>query len=213
LEAEIDTTQTQAQPLPLSQRLAQIVEESGPDRITLSELARQLHSRVWGGLLVIFAAINIIPLPPGTNTVLAIPLVLVSAQMVFGRSSPWFPARIDRRGVTKVELGKLIEKMGPFEARVERVFRPRLAELTGPAATRAIGLVCMVLSVVAGLPILMIHNAPAVAIVLFGLALIYRDGVLVILGAIAAVLAIAFDAALVIWGVAAVKYALAWLHR
>jgi len=32
-------------------------------------------------------------------------------------------------------------------------------------------------------------------------------------GAIAAVLAIAFDAALVIWGVAAVKYALTWLHR
>jgi hypothetical protein len=59
----------------------------------------------------------------------------------------------------------------------------------------------------------MIHNAPAVAIVLFGLALIYRDGALVILGAIAAVLAIAFDAALVIWGVAAVKYALAWLYR
>jgi hypothetical protein len=203
----------QERPLPLSQRLAEIVAEGGPDRITLSELARRLHSRVWGGLLVIFAAINIIPLPPGTNTVLAIPLVLLSAQMAFGRSSPWFPARIDRRGVTKSELRKLIEKMGPFETRVERIFRPRLGDLTGPTATRAIGLVCMVLSVVAGLPILMIHNAPAVAIALFGLALIYRDGVLVILGAIAAVLAIAFDAALVIWGVVAVKYALAWLHR
>jgi hypothetical protein len=71
----------------------------------------------------------------------------------------------------------------------------------------------MILSVVAGLPILMIHNAPAVAILLFGLALIYRDGVLVIVGAIAALLAIAFDAALVIWGLAAVKYALAWMHR
>jgi hypothetical protein len=209
----LDHADPQSRPLPLSERLSQIAEQSGPDRIPLSELARQLHSRVWGGLLVVFAAINIIPLPPGTNTVIAIPLVLISAQMVFGRASPWFPGWIDRRGVTKTELQKLIEKMGPFEARVERIFRPRLGELTGPTATRAIGLVCMVLSVVAGLPILMIHNAPAVAIVLFGLALIYRDGVLVILGAIAAVLAVAFDAALVIWGVAAVKYALAWLHR
>lgn len=209
----MDHADPQTRPLPLSERLSQIAEQSGPDRIPLSELARQLHSRVWGGLLVVFAAINIIPLPPGTNTVIAIPLVLISAQMVFGRASPWFPGWIDRRGVTKTELQKLIEKMGPFEARVERIFRPRLGELTGPTATRAIGLVCMVLSVVAGLPILMIHNAPAVAIVLFGLALIYRDGVLVILGAIAAVLAVAFDAALVIWGVAAVKYALAWLHR
>lgn len=200
-------------PLPLSQRLALIAETSGPDRISLSDLARQLHSRVWGGLLVIFAAINVIPLPPGTNTIIAIPLVLVSAQMVFGRSSPWFPARIDRRGVTRTELQALIAKMGWFEARVERVFRPRLGHLTGATATRVIGLVCMMLSVIAGLPILMIHNAPAVAIVLFGLALIYRDGVLVVVAAVAAVLAVLFDVALVIWGVAIVKYGLAWLHR
>lgn len=210
----MDQDQFQAErPLPLSQRLAQIAQESGPDRIALSELARQLHSRVWGGLLVIFAAINVIPLPPGTNTVIAIPLVLISAQMAFGRSAPWFPARVDRRGVTKAELETLIAKMGWFEERVERVFRPRLGQLTGSAATRLIGLICMVLSLVAGLPILMIHNAPAVAIVLFGLGLIYRDGVLVIVAAVAAVLSIVFDAALVIWGVAALKYAVAWLHR
>ena len=208
-----DSSSSPERPPSLSQRLAEIAEQTGPDRIALSQLARQLHSRVWGGLLVVFAAINVIPLPPGTNTVIAIPLVLISAQMVFGRASPWFPAWIDRRGVTKTELQKLIEKMGPFEARVERIFRPRMADLTGATATRAIGLVCMILSVVAGLPILMIHNAPAVAIVLFGLALIYRDGALVIVAAIAAVLAIAFDVAVVIWGVAAVKYALAWLHR
>ena len=179
----------------------------------MSDLARQLQSRVWGGLLVIFAAINVIPLPPGTNTFIAIPLVLVSAQMVFGRASPWFPARIDRRGITRDELQELIAKMGWFEEKVERIFRPRLPNLTGPAATRVIGLVCVVLSIVAGLPILMIHNAPAVAIVLFGLGLIYRDGVLIIVAAVAAVVSIIFDAALVIWGVAAIKYALAWLHR
>ena len=209
----MDETDLQARPLPLSERLRQIAKQSGPERISLSELSQQLHSRVWGGLLVILAAINVIPLPPGTNTVLAIPLVLVSAQMALGRASPWFPGRIDRRGITKDELQQLIAKMGPIEARVERIFRPRLGRLTAPAATRAIGLTCMALSAIAGLPILMIHNAPAVAILLFGLALIYRDGVLVILGAIAAVLAVAFDAALVIWGVAVVKYALAWLHR
>jgi hypothetical protein len=200
-------------PLPLSQRLKQIVEQSAPDRISLSKLARELHSRVWGGLLVIFAAINVIPLPPGTNTVIAIPLVLISAQMVFGRASPWFPARIDRRGVTKAELETLIAKMGWFESRAERIFQPRLGRLTGSAATRLIGLVCMVLSLIAGLPILMIHNAPAIAIVLFGLALLYRDGVLVIVASIAAVLSVLFDAALIIWGVAALKFLVGWMHR
>lgn len=199
--------------MPLSRRLAAIADQSGPDRIPLSELARELETSVWGGLLFIFAGINVIPLPPGTNTVIAIPLVLISAQMAFGRSSPWFPAKIDRRGVTKAELHAVIGKMGWFEERVERIFQPRLGRLTGAAAMRVIGLVCLVLSLVAGLPILMIHNAPGIAIVLFALGLIYRDGALVIVAAVAAVLAVLFDAALIIWGVAAVKYALGLLRH
>ena len=52
--------------------------------------------------------------------------------MVFGRSSPWFPARLDRRGVTKQELGRLIGKIEWLERRVERIFKPRLPALTGP---------------------------------------------------------------------------------
>lgn len=202
----------EARPLPLSERLAQIAAETGPDRISFSELARQLHSRVWGGLLLIFAAINVMPLPPGTSTIIALPIVLVSAQMVFGRTAPWFPARLDRRGVTKDELHRLIGKMGWLEARVERILKPRLPHLTGATAMRVIGVACFVLGLIAMLPILMIHNAPALAIVLFGLGLIYRDGVLVIVAAAAAVLAILFDAALVVWGVAAVKYAIAWVR-
>ena len=79
-------------PLPLSRRLAQIVEENGPDRLTFTRARGQLHSRAWGGLLFIFAAINVLPLPPGTSVFFAIPLLIVSAQMVFGRASPWFPA-------------------------------------------------------------------------------------------------------------------------
>jgi hypothetical protein len=131
----------QLRPLPLSQRLRQIVAEDGPDRLTFSDLALKLHARAWGGLLVIFAAINVIPLPPGASIFFAIPLLIVSAQMAFGRASPWFPARIDRRGVTKDELGRLITKMEWLEVRVERLFKPRLATLTGPAATRLIGVV------------------------------------------------------------------------
>ncbi|MGZ2411572.1 hypothetical protein ACUXST_000969 [Sphingomonas sp. F9_3S_D5_B_2] len=201
----------EGRPLALSERLAEIAADAGDDRISFSELARQLHSRVWGGLLLIFAAINVMPLPPGTSTIIALPILLVSAQMVFGRPAPWFPRRLDQRGVTKEELQRLVDKMGWFEARVERVLKPRLPQLTGAAAMRVIGSACFLLGLVAALPILMIHNAPALAIVLFGLGLIYRDGILVIIAAVAAVFALLFDAALVIWGVAALKFALAWL--
>lgn len=192
--------------------MAQIVEEHGPDRLSFSELAAKLHSRAWGGLLLIFAAINVLPLPPGTSVFFAIPLLIVSAQMVMGRSSPWFPAKLDRRGVTKQLLAKLIEKMEWAEARIERVFRPRLPGLTGPAAARVIGLVCFLLALLAAIPIPLFHVAPAAAIVMFGLALIYRDGALVIVAAVAAVLSLLVDALIVGSGFAAMTYAASWLR-
>jgi hypothetical protein len=199
-------------PLPLSQRIAQIIEGMGTERLSFSDLAAQLHARAWGALLFIFAAINVLPLPPGTSAFFAIPILLVAGQMVFGRTSPWFPARLDRRGVTKRELQRLIGKIGWLEARVERLFKPRLPQFTGTTAARVIGAVCFLLALIAGIPIPLFHVAPAVAIVLFGLALLYRDGVLVIVAAVAGILSLVFDALIVGSGVVALKYAVAWLH-
>jgi hypothetical protein len=203
-------TQPAQHPLPLSERLAQIIAESGPERLSFTELAAQLHARAWGALLFIFAAINVIPLPPATSWIFAIPLALVSAQMVFGRENPWFPARIDRRGITRQQLRLLIGKVHWIEDRVEKIFRPRLAVLTGPAAARIIGLVCFLLALVAAIPVPFFHMAPAATAVLFGLALVYRDGVLVIIAAVAAVLAILLDMLIIGSGVAAIGYA---IHR
>jgi hypothetical protein len=199
-------------PLSLSKRLAQIAEEAGPDRLSFSQLAAQLHSRAWGGLLFIFAAINVLPLPPGTSAFFALPILIVSAQMVFGRASPWFPGRLDRRGVKKQELRRLISKMEWLEVRVERVFKPRLATLTGPTAARVIGLVCFLLALVAAIPVPLFHVAPAAAIVLFGLALIYRDGAVVIAAVVASVLSIVIDALVIGSGFVALRYAASWLH-
>jgi hypothetical protein len=201
---EPDDQSAQLRPLPLSRRLMQIVEEEGPDRLSFSELALKLHARAWGGLLVIFAAINVIPLPPGVNIFFAIPLMIVSAQMAFGRATPWFPARIDRRGVSKDELRRLVAKIEWVESRVERMFKPRLATLTGPTATRLIGIVCFVLAMLAMLPV--VHVAPAAVIVLFGAALIYRDGALVIAAAVTAVLGAAIAAFLIASGAVAIGY-------
>lgn len=194
-------------PLPLSQRLAKIEEEDGPDRLSFTELAARLEASAWGGLLLIFAAINVLPLPPGTSVFFALPLMIVSAQMVFGRTSPWFPARIDRRGVKKQELRRLTGKIEWLEVRIERILKPRLPQLTGASATRVIGAVCFLLALVAAIPIPLFHVAPAAAIALFGLALIYRDGALAIVAAIAGVLSVLVDVLVIGSGMVALTYA------
>jgi hypothetical protein len=199
-------------PLPLSQRIAQIIEGMGTERLSFSDLAAQLHARAWGALLFIFAAINVLPLPPGTSWIFATPLVLVSAQMVFGRAAPWFPKRIDRRGITRQQLELLMAKIEWIELRVEKIFRPRLASLTGPTATRLIGVVCFLLGIAAAIPIPLFHMAPAAAAVLFGLALIYRDGALVIVAIVASLLSIAVDALIIGSGVVALSWAASWFR-
>lgn len=197
----------------MSRQLANIVDQHGEDRLSFSELARRLEARAWGGLLLIFAAINVLPLPPGTSVFFALPLLIVSAQMVLGRANPWFPARLDRRGVTKALLRKLIDKMDWAEKRIERVFKPRIASLTGPTATRVIGAICFLLALVAAIPIPLFHVAPAAAIVLFGVALIYRDGALVIAAALAGFLSIALDVLVIGSSVAILSYLAAWLRH
>lgn len=181
----------EGEPLPFSRLISHVVEEHAGERLTLGELSTLLRDRMWGGLLLTFAAINILPLPPGATTITGIPLILLTAQMVIGRERPWFPRKLDRRGVTKTELRKLLEKLLPWERRVERLFKPRMTMLTSHRAARAIGLVSLMLSIILWLPIPLGNHAPAVAMTLFALALIYRDGVLVILGLVATLVSLA----------------------
>lgn len=194
----------------LSQRLAQIVDDDGPDRLTFTDLAHQLHYRAWGGLLFLFSSINVLPLPPGTTFFFAMPVLLIAGQMIVGRETPWFPAKLDRRGVTKAELRRIIGKIDWLETRIERLFKPRLASLTGSTASRFIGVACFLLALIIAIPVPLLHHAPAASIALFGLALIYRDGVLVIVAAIASVLSVILDAIVIGSGFVALAYALSW---
>lgn len=198
-------------PLGLSALLREIADQGGPDRLTFSELAERLHPRAWGGLLVIFSVINAIPLPPGVNIFFAIPLAIVSAQMALGRATPWFPARFDRRGVTKDELRRLIARFEPIERRIERLFKPRLPRLTGAPATRLIAVMCFVLALFTTLPV--VHVVPAAVILMFGVALLYRDGLLVILASLAAVAGGVTAWLMIRSGLLALSVLTGWLHH
>lgn len=83
-----------AHPLNLSELLAQLIELHPSERVTPADLALHLRDRAWGGLLLVFAAINLLPLPPGTTTITGLPLIAITAQMAFGRREPWFPAAL-----------------------------------------------------------------------------------------------------------------------
>jgi hypothetical protein len=192
-------------PLPFSRLLTDILGEHAGERLALSELSARLRDRAWGGLLLIFAAINLLPLPPGATAITGIPLLVIAAQLAAGRSQPWFPRKLDQRGISAEHLARIAAKIAPWEERIECVLKPRLCGLTNHQGARVIGLVSFLLSVIIWLPIPFGNHVPALSITLFALALIYRDGMLVILGALTTVASLALVSvtlAAAMWAVA-----------
>lgn len=176
--------------LNLSELLVAAIERHSTECISLPKLALALRDRSWGGILLVFASINLLPLPPGTTTLTGVPLILITAQMALGRATPWFPKRLSQRSFTKTELRTLLAKLLPWERRIERILRPRLPRLTGHGAMRAMGCTSLLLSIILWLPIPLGNHLPALSMTLFAVALIYRDGVVAILGGAASLLSL-----------------------
>lgn len=166
---------------PLSALLAEIGNDPDPE-VTVGEIVHRLGRRSFGALLFIFSAPNWLPLPPGSSTFLAAPLILLAPQIALGVRGPWLPRFIDGRKLRRADLAAALGKLIPTLERIEKVSRPRLVFLFGPIGDRMIGLTVTLLSLVLVLPIFLGNMAPAAAIAAFGLALVQRDGILALIG-------------------------------
>lgn len=166
---------------PLSELLTEIADDPEPT-VTVGEIVHRLGRRSFGALLFIFAAPNWLPLPPGSSTFLAAPLLFLGPQIALGIHRPWLPRFIDNRQLERARLAGALRKLVPALERVEKVSAPRLVFLFGPVGDRIIGLVVTLLSLVLLLPIWLGNMAPGAAIAVLGLALVQRDGVLALIG-------------------------------
>ncbi len=179
----------------LSEILTQIASDETRARISVGDLAAALQDRAIGALILVFAFPNIIPLPPGASSILGAPLLFLTTQLALGLR-PWLPRLIADRSIERAHFVIIVRRIAPWLARAERLLRPRLEVLARPPFEYLIGVICLLLSVVLFLPIPMGNMPPAIAICLFALAVLERDGIWVLagLGATAASIAI-------VWGV------------
>ncbi len=76
----------------------------------------------------------------------------------------------------------MAEAIAPWLARLERALRPRWPELLGPMAERLAGLLAILLGLLLSLPIPLTNIPLAVPLVLIGLGLAERDGVMLAIG-------------------------------
>lgn len=167
------------------QSLSDVIESFGEDTrpvLTVGQMLEQFDSRAFGAMLFVFGLLNCLPLPPGSSTLLSLPILLLAPQIALGREVPWLPRKLVEHPLKRDDLRGLFRKLTPIVRRMELVTRPRLMILFAPAGERLIGLVCTLLALVLVLPIPLGNLAPGATVAVLSLALLQRDGLLALLG-------------------------------
>ena len=148
--------------------------------LTFSDLLAGLGRRAFGMLLFVAVLPAFIPIPIGGA--LSGPLVvLIAAQLLVGLRRPWLPGFVARRGPKRQSLARFERIVDPWLGRLERVVQPRLtAILDHRAATAFTGLLLLLLGVLLSLPIPFTNYLLGGLVLLFALALLERDGALML---------------------------------
>lgn len=152
------------------------------DSVSIGEIVDVFGTRAFGALLFIFALPNLLPLPPGSSTILGAPLLLLTPQVAFGVDAPWLPKAVDARRISGADLGRVFGRLLPWVERFEKISRPRIAPVFNPFGQRMIGAICSVLAFVLILPIPLGNLLPALTIGIFGFSLFQRDGLFAVAG-------------------------------
>ncbi|MES2992493.1 MAG: exopolysaccharide biosynthesis protein [Pseudomonadota bacterium] len=191
-------------------QLAALAEDPQRERVSVSDIfgAGGAQGAIVAPVLV-FALPNVIPAPPGTSTVLGLPLLLLTLEWTLGRAA-WLPRFIARRSLARHDFATLLARATPWITRTRGWLSPRLGLFVSPPAVHLAAALCAVLALLIMLPIPLGNMLPAWAISLIAVGVIGRDGAWVLAGTATGVASIA-----VVWGVvmALVQAALAAVQQ
>ncbi|MCU0534133.1 MAG: exopolysaccharide biosynthesis protein [Hydrococcus sp. Prado102] len=171
-----------------SKLLLDILQQHQEEKIALKDILQGMGDRAFGPALLICAIPEALPIPiVGVSAIIGIPLMLVSGQLFLGFKKVWLPKRIGNFSFERKFLEKAILTMLRYLKKIERVIKPRWQFMSSPIANRLLGLLLLVLGVVIALPIPFGNFLPAIAIVIISLGTIEKDGLVIAIGILAAI--------------------------
>lgn len=187
-DGQIDGAPVRRRPRRLSQLFAQMARDAD-GQVSIASIRDALGDRSFAALLVLFAAFNLLPLPPGATAVSGLPLIIVSAQMMYGSKRTWLPRFLMDRSISAETFRRIMDWTVPRLIRLERLIQPRYWPFWRRQGDRVIGLMTFVLAIVVTLPIPLGNWLPAASTALLGLSLVERDGILFAVGTTVGVVA------------------------
>ncbi len=168
--------------------LGLFLKQFSTKKISVGDVSCALADRAFALLMLIFALPNLVPIPlPGISSILGLPLLFLSVQLMVGKSSPWFPVWLSQKSFKRHDMERAISYALPRMKKVENYLKPRLSFLLSTTSEKVIAFICVLMAILIVLPIPLGNWFPALTIFLFSLAILERDGLFVLLGIISAI--------------------------
>ncbi len=169
------------------------------DRVSVGDVVDQLGATGFPMLVLILVLPALIPIPGPYGMVFGTVVAILAIQMIVGRPRPWLPAAMRRRSIQADLLVKGATRARGWLVTIENLHSPgRFKRLAGRRTTRLAAMVILPLSIMIGLPIPFGNVPPVAAIAMSAFALIFRDGLALVLAFVAAIVAAAW-VAFVFW--------------
>jgi len=178
--------QQNSEPKSLEQVLDRIAAAApNQERVSLGEIVTTLGPRAFGPWLLLAGLITLSPVGdiPGTPTLMALLVLLISGQLLFHREHFWLPSWMLRRSVSRHKLDTGVRWTRRPARFVDSALRPRVTALTRNIGGYLIAGTCIFIALAMPPMELIPFSATGagIALVAFGLALIANDGLVALL--------------------------------
>ncbi len=180
---------------PLEEIVDYAIAHSEDGRVSLKALLKAWDDRSYGPLFIMLGFVGGTPLAvvPGAAAVVGVVIALLGLQMTLGLNHPWLPEAALKQSVSEEKLREIREKMDKPLRFIDHLITERWTWMAGEAMRRAAAIFVTILGVLMipfdAVPFAV--AAPAWSVVLFGVAIIARDGLVMTL-ALAACLGVGY---------------------
>ncbi|MAF29550.1 MAG: hypothetical protein CL820_00460 [Croceicoccus sp.] len=170
------------------------------EQVPIGDVVEAMGARSFGPFIMLPALIEISPLGavPGVPTFLALVIAITAAQLLFGRDHLWLPGFVRNRSAKSEKVLKAVDRLRPIAEWMDRWFHGRMKRFASGPFPR-IAAACVIALAMTVPPLEFIpfaSTAPMAAIAAFGLALIVRDGLLMLIAGVLTVAALGTGIAL-----------------
>lgn len=175
----------------LSDTLTTLLATPEGEPLRLGTVFERVGEKGFGLLLVVLSLPSALPLPAaGYSVPFGIILMVLGAQMIAGRTSPWLPAKSHKISLPRGFTEKMLSAARWAFRRLEHLIRPRFRWVGQRPGRILMGFLVCCMATLMMVPIPTTNTAPAGVIFLIGVGLCEEDGLFAAAACLAGIAAV-----------------------